>query len=62
MNETRSYMTREEAAKYLGVSKSTLHAWASKGKYKIPYTNLGREAIYNINDLQAFLASQVKGV
>ncbi len=60
--EERNYLSRVEAAKYLGVSIETLHAWASNGKHKIPYTRLGRKAIYNINDLQTFLASQVKGV
>ena len=39
----------EEAAKYLGVQKGTIHSWASQKK--IPSVHIGRRLLFNQEDL-----------
>ncbi len=43
----------EEAAKYLGVQKSTIHSWASQKK--IPVVHIGRRLLFNQEDLDRVL-------
>ncbi|MBZ6068131.1 helix-turn-helix domain-containing protein [Aeromonas schubertii] len=51
-------LTRREAAAYLGVSEKTLGAWASNGRYELPYYKLGNRTLYELTDLDAFLAAR----
>ena len=48
-------LTREEAAEYLGISKSTLANWACTRKFTIPYCRVGRSVRYRKSDIEAFI-------
>jgi excisionase family DNA binding protein len=50
------WLTRREAAEYLGVKPQTLAIWASAGRYRLPFHKLGRSVRYSKDDLDAFLA------
>lgn len=49
-------MTKDEAAKYLGVSPGTLAVWRCVGRHGIPYHKIGRCVRYSLPDLDAWLA------
>lgn len=49
------YLTREEAAEYLGISKDTLRTWAHTKKYPLPYLKLGRKVRYALSDLNKLI-------
>lgn len=53
----RELLTREEAARYLGVSPGTLAVWASTKRYRLPYYKIGAKVFYDRRDLDQFLAS-----
>lgn len=44
-----------EAAKYIGVTESTLSVWRCTGRYDIPYIKVGRLVRYRKSALDAFL-------
>jgi excisionase family DNA binding protein len=48
-------LNRDQAARYLGVKKNTLSAWASTGRYNLPYIKVGHLVKYRVEDLEAFL-------
>ncbi|GAB1439017.1 hypothetical protein MASR2M36_17790 [Providencia sp.] len=51
-------LTREEAAKEVGVSPQTLANWASNGRVNIPYHKIGkRKVFYYKSDIDAYIAS-----
>lgn len=50
-------LSRKEAAKYLGVSASTLANWASTKKFVIPYFRVGKAVRYRKSDLDDFIES-----
>jgi len=52
-------MTREEAAEYLRIKKSTLDAWACKGGGPV-FIKMGRACRYRISDLEAFLSENTR--
>ena len=58
-------LNREEAAKYLGVSKRTLDKWAEK-RIGPDYRRRGRRTFYKVEDLDAwsdsFQLHQMNGV
>lgn len=60
MNEpNRNHLlTREEAAKYLGVSSITLGLWKSTKRYNLPVVKVGRLAKYRYGDLLDFVERQ----
>ena len=61
MSETNTLprlLTRAQAAEFLGVKVQTLSAWASSGRYKLPYLKVGRAVKYRTVDLQAWLDSR----
>lgn len=49
----RKYMTIEELAHYLLVSKKTLYAWVSERK--IPFTKVGRALRFSVVDIDRWL-------
>jgi len=55
---TPTRLTRREAAAYLGLSEKTLGVWASNGRYELPYYKMGNRTLYELTDLDAFLASR----
>ena len=46
----------EEAAQYLGVTKSTLYSWA--WRRKIPSVKMGRRLLFDIQDLDRLIEAQ----
>lgn len=56
IDTTSELFTREQAAKYLGVTAATLAVWASLKRYDLPYIKVGRLAKYRRADLDAFIA------
>lgn len=57
LNENSTYLTREEAAAYLGVSSGTLARWASNGEGPT-FLKVGRRTKYLSRDLDAFLETR----
>lgn len=55
------YMTREQAARYLSVSVSTLKDWACYKTRILPYYKVGKRCAYLKADLDKFIKSQIKG-
>ena len=51
-------LSRPEAAEFLGVTVPTLNKWAYEGNPKLPYYRLGRKTVYDVADLEAFLAKR----
>ena len=57
VNTSRPFMTTDEAAEWLGVSKATLYGWLSKKK--IPYYKpTGRKVWIAIEDLNNFVLNR----
>jgi len=54
-------LSRNEAAKYLGVKPGTLVIWACTGRYNLPYIKVGRLARYRKSCLDAFLTRRTVG-
>lgn len=54
-------MSPREAAPYIGVTEGTLAVWRSTRRYPIPYYRIGNKIFYSKRDLDAFLASMVRG-
>lgn len=55
INTQPPLLTREQAAKYLGVSVSALAAWACNKRYDLPMIKVGRLSKYRIQDLNDFI-------
>jgi len=51
----RRLLSVEEAAKYLGVQKSTIYAWA--WRRKIPSVKIGRRLLFDREDLDQIIES-----
>ncbi len=51
-------MTREEAAKYLGLTVGTLAAWAHDGRYQLPLIKVGRNVMYLKTDIDQWIESR----
>lgn len=50
----------EEAAKVLGVTKSTLESWRCRGGVELPFVQYGRAIRYREEDLDQFIESRVR--
>lgn len=55
MSAKCNFLTRKEAAEFLGVSERTLANWASLGNRGPSYFRVGRVSKYSIKDLLSFL-------
>ena len=51
-------LSTEEAAKYLGLSPTTLVTWRCVQRYSLPYVKVGRKIFYCVEDLQKWLESR----
>jgi excisionase family DNA binding protein len=51
---TTEYLRRDEAAKFLGLSKSTLANWASEGRGPT-FHKVGRIPVYAVAELRRFI-------
>ena len=49
------YLTRPQAAEFLGLRVQTLAAWACTGRYRLPMVKVGRSVRYRLADLERFL-------
>ena len=58
---TSDLLTREEAARYLGVNPRTLSNWRSTGRYSLPVVKIGRLAKYCQKDLDRFIEQRTVG-
>lgn len=58
---TTVLLSREQAAKYLGISSSTLANWASSKRVNLRYVRVGRSVKYRVSDLDAFILSSEVG-
>ena len=48
-------MTRKETAEFLGIPVATLNYWATSYPGKLPYYRIGKRAVYNRKDVEAFV-------
>jgi excisionase family DNA binding protein len=56
--KTPHRLPRKAAADYLGLSRNTLARWAVEGTYQLPYYRIGNRTVYDVSDLDAFLAKR----
>ena len=49
-------LSRNQAATYLGIKKSTLAVWASTQRYPLPMVKIGRLCKYKLADLDIFIS------
>lgn len=61
INTSPPLLSREQAAKYLGVKKSTLSVWASVKRYPLPFVKIGRLCKYRQQDLDDFITRNTIG-
>ncbi|MBK5264415.1 MAG: helix-turn-helix domain-containing protein [Alphaproteobacteria bacterium] len=59
MTEQNAFLTREQAAHYLGVSVPTMARWASRSLGPSFY-KFGRRTKYRLHDLEAFVETRRK--
>lgn len=55
MNETERWLSVEEIAGHLGVSKDTIRAWIKKNS--IPYHKVGRLYKFRVSEVDAWVES-----
>lgn len=57
----KQLLTVRETAAYLGIQPQTLACWRCTGRYPaLPYVKMGRLVRYRLEDVEAFLESQLK--
>lgn len=47
-----------EVAEILGVTKETLNVWRCTKRYPLKYIKIGRNVLYKLEDVQAYIESQ----
>lgn len=52
------FLTRRQAAEYLGISPSTLAVWGCTKRYNLFYVKIKSHAKYRKSDLDAFIESR----
>lgn len=53
-NGTRRFLTKEEAAEYMGMSSYTLDEYQRLGKLAIPSVKIGSMVRYDIKDIERY--------
>jgi excisionase family DNA binding protein len=53
-----AFLSRTEAAEFLGVKAQTLAFWAMTGRHNLPFVKVGNSVKYRLADLEAWLASR----
>lgn len=61
INTVNPLLSRDQAAKYLGVKVSTLAVWACTKRYNLTFIRVGRLCKYRLTDLDAFIARNIVG-
>jgi len=59
---TDELLTREQAARFLGVKAQTLALWTMTHRYDLPVVKVGSRVRYRKSDLDKWLESRVIGV
>ena len=54
--EKEEYFNTKEVAKYMKISPRTIERWRTEGQGP-EYHKVGRKVIYNVSDINAYLAS-----
>lgn len=54
------YVRTPQAAEFIGLAAQTLNKWRVEGS-PIPFSRLGRAIVYDVHDLEAFVASRREG-
>lgn len=52
-------LSREDAAKALGIRPQTLACWATTGRYNLPFVKIGRKVKYRLADIERFIAANL---
>ena len=60
-NVVSPLLNRREAAAYLGLQPQTLAAWASAGRYTLPFVRIGSRVMYRRTDLDNFIEANSVG-
>ena len=60
-NPQSARLSRDQAAKYLGMTAGTLAVWACTGRHNLPFVKIGNKVFYQKDTLDAFLAAHVVG-
>ena len=47
-----------DVAEILGVTKETLNVWRCTKRYPLKYIKIGRNVLYKLEDIQAYIESQ----
>lgn len=55
-------LSQKEAAEYLGTTVGTLNSWRHYGRNTIPYVHWGNRIRYRKEDLDSWIASQMRQV
>ena len=53
----KRFLTRDEAAEYLGMSGYTLDVYQREGKLKIPSVKIGKLVRYDLKDVDKYMDS-----
>ena len=61
INLVNPLLSRDQAAKYLGVKTTTLNVWSCTKRYNLAFVKIGRLCKYRLSDLDAFIARNVVG-
>ena len=57
---THIFLSRIEAAEYLGCKEGTLAIWKCTKRYNLPYVKIGRNIRYRLSDLMEFVENNLK--
>jgi excisionase family DNA binding protein len=61
-SNAEALISRREAARYLGVSETTLAIWKCTGRYSLPFVKIGRLVKYRKIDLDRFISRNLANV
>jgi len=58
-NDETILLSRERAAKVLGIRPQTLACWACNKRYPLPFVKIGRRVMYRLADIEQFIIDNV---
>lgn len=59
-SDVEKLLSRQETAKFLGVTEGTLAVWACTKRYELAYIKVGRLVKYRYSDIIAFLEKRTQ--
>ena len=57
--QSKTLLSRKDAAEYLGLKESTLAIWKCNKRYNLPYVKIGGKVRYRLSDLQKFIENNI---